>query len=78
MAAGPTSEKPSDGRVRHPELFRALRGIWELGGEEAVVEVDQETGELMACTYEGEAMDPCTVVTRGLQLRPFEKRFQGN
>ena len=78
MAAEPFSEKTQDGRVRHPELFRALRGIWQVEGEEMVVEVDQETGELMACTYDGEPVDPCGVLTRGSQLRPFEKRFQEN
>jgi hypothetical protein len=64
-------------RVDAPEVLQALRGIWEVGGQEMVVEVDQETGELMACTYEGEHLDPCSVVTAGIQLRPFQRVFSG-
>ena len=66
--------KPAS-RVDAPEVLQALRGIWEVGGQEVVVEVDQETGELMACTYEGEPMDPCSVITAGVQLRPFNRHF---
>jgi len=43
-----------------------------MDGKELVVEIDQETGELMACDYEGEPADPRDVVTRGRQLRTFE------
>ena len=66
------------GRVCHPELFRVLRGIWRLNAQELVVEVDQETGELMACTYEAEDVDPCSVVTKGVQVRSFEPRSRGH
>ena len=55
---------PSNGRIEGPALFRALRGIWVLGGQEIALDVDQETGELMACTYEGEHLDPRPVITR--------------
>lgn len=58
-------------RVRAPELFETLRGIWEMNGQELVVDVDQATGELMACDYEGEHVDPRSIVTQGIQLRGF-------
>jgi hypothetical protein len=61
------------GRVLGPELFRALRGIWDLEGQELVIDIDQETGELMACTYKREQVDPRPVITRGIQVRSFEK-----
>ena len=64
-------------RVRPLELFRALRGIWTLQGREFVVEIDQETGDLMACTYEAEAVDPRSVVTRGVLVRPFDRHRPG-
>jgi hypothetical protein len=75
MALDPSRAPRDSGyhRVDAPEVLQALRGIWELAGEELVVEVDQETGELMACTYEGEHLDPCSVVTTGIQLRPFQR-----
>jgi hypothetical protein len=63
---------PSSGGSYAPAFFQALRGIWDVDGRELVVEIDQETGELMACTYEGEPVDPREVVTRGTQLRTFE------
>ena len=66
------------GRVCHLDLFRVLRGIWRLNAQELVVEVDQETGELMACTYEAEDVDPCSVVTKGVQVRSFEPRSAGH
>ena len=59
------------GRIHGPELFQALRGIWKFQGKELVLDVDQETGELLACTYEGEHVDPRPVITQGTQVRPF-------
>jgi hypothetical protein len=73
MESRATSAGLPSGRVNHPELYRALRGIWTLEGEEFVVEIDQETGGLMACDYRGEAMDPRWIVTRGVLVRPFEE-----
>jgi hypothetical protein len=72
LAPTPFLYDPSSGRVFAPALFQALRGIWDTDGREIVVEIDQETGELMACTLEGEPVDPCEVVTRGTQLRSFK------
>lgn len=67
-----------DGRILGPELFQALRGIWELEGQELVLDIDQETGELLACTYEGNHVDPRPVITRGVQVKAFEKYQVGN
>ncbi len=78
MAQPPPPSDPSEGRIQGPELFRALRGIWTLEGVELVLDIDQETGELLACTYEGEHVDPRPVITRGIQVRPFEKHTIGN
>ena len=69
---------PSPGRVSPLALLQALRGIWDEGGREMVVEIDHETGDLMACTFEGEPVDPCVVITRGTMLRPFEAGAKGN
>ena len=78
MAPTVSPSKPSEGRILGPELFRALRGIWTLEGQELVLDIDQETGELLACTYEGEPIDPRPVITRGIQVRAFEKQTIGN
>lgn len=72
------SKGDSRGRIQARELFHALRGIWELEGQEMVLEIDQETGELLACTYEGEQVDPRPIITRGTQVRPFESIHIGN
>ncbi len=71
------SAKPLNNRVPPPELFRALRGIWTMQGREFVVEIDQETGDLMACTFEAEAADPRSVVTEGTLVRPFDRHRTG-
>ncbi len=65
----PPSPPPSDsnGRIKAPELFPALRGIWRLEGQELVVDIDQDTRELVACTYEGEHVDPRPFITGGVQ-----------
>ncbi|MBT8397825.1 MAG: hypothetical protein HKO65_19100 [Gemmatimonadetes bacterium] len=67
----------TNGRIQAPELLHALRGIWKLGGQELVLDIDQETGELLACTYEGEHVDPRPVITKGIQVRPFERTTIG-
>ena len=61
-----------------PRLLQALRGIWEFEGQQLVLEVDQETGELMACTQEGEPVDPGPIVTGGLLVTPFRAHPIGN
>jgi hypothetical protein len=73
VAQSPQPNPSSKGRIHGPALLQALRGIWILDERELVLDVDQETGELMACTYEGEHMDPRPIITRGIQLRPFER-----
>ena len=78
MAPPASPSDPAEGRIQGPELFHALRGIWTLEGQELVVDIDQETGELLACTYEGDHVDPRPVITRGVQVRPFEKHSIGN
>ena len=62
------------GRIMGPELLNALRGIWTLGGQELVLDIDQETGEVMACTYEGRRVDPRPVIARGVQIRAFAEQ----
>ena len=78
LAKQSPSKSDTNGRILGPELFRALRGIWELEGQELVLDIDQETGELMACTYEGDHVDPRPVITRGIQVRAFERLQVGN
>ena len=70
-APSPQRDHP-DGRVSLHELLQALRGIWEMDGQKLVLEVDQETGELLACTYQGGKVDPRPIITRGIQVRAFE------
>ena len=52
-------------------MLQALRGIWTLRGQELVLDIDQETGELMASTYEGKPVDPMAVIATGVQVRAF-------
>ena len=78
MAPPSPPSSDSHGRILGPELFHALRGIWELEGQELVLDIDQETGELLACTYEGDHVDPRPVITKGVQIRAFERYQVGN
>jgi hypothetical protein len=72
--ANPTPHQDgSNGRIQGSELFKALRGIWQLEGQELVIDIDQETGELMACTYEGEKIDPRSVITPGAPGQALRK-----
>jgi hypothetical protein len=66
------------GRIRGAELLNALRGIWTLGGQELVLDIDQETGEVLASTYEGEPVDPRPVIVRGVQVRAFAEQPIGH
>ena len=71
-APSPQRDHP-DGRVSLHELLQALRGIWEMDGQKTVLEVDQEAGELLACTYQGGKVDPRPIITRGIQVQAFER-----
>ena len=71
-APSPPPDHPN-GRVPLHELLQALRGIWEMDGQKLVLEVDQETGELLACTYKGAHVDPRPIITRGIQRQAFER-----
>ena len=42
------------------------------------MDIDRETGEILACTYEGAHVDPRPVITKGVQIRAFERYQVGN
>ena len=62
------------GTVNGPDLFQALRGVWKFEGQKVVLEVDQETGELLGLTGEGEGIDPRAIVTKGVLIKRLTGR----